>query len=176
MILKCAIFAVFSWQQTHYVIFEKNPRQVKIQDRDRRFVSCRMATNTQLTGNLTTTFISGQPGCRSMKVCFSKLFFSFNSQKDKRYILKSLIEKTDLKTRKFWVAINSLENCVKLYFLYNRYTSRPGMTSDEPLPLSIPSQAIVSRARTSQKHEFYTFYCSDISILSQNLHYLITDR
>ena len=34
------------------------------------------------------------------------------------------------------------------------------MTSEEPLPLSIPGQAIVSRAPTSPKHEFYTFYCS----------------
>ena len=35
------------------------------------------------------------------------------------------------------------------------------MISDEPLPLSIPGQAIVSRAPTSPKHEFCTFYCSD---------------
>ena len=41
------------------------------------------------------------------------------------------------------------------------------MTLDELLPLSIPGQAIVSRAPTSTTHKFYTFYCSAI----QKLHH-----
>ena len=46
---------------------------------------------------------------------------------------------------------SSSENCVKLCLLYNPYTRAPGMTSDEPPPLSILARNV---------HEFYTFYCS----------------